>query len=145
MIAKQTRDYEAFRISPGDTNRLVLIFDPIKDKANFVFAIEIFDVGGRTPPNEHALGHEMFFVLKGTGAAYSDGKRVALDVGDSLFFPPNTPHEIENTGPTRLYCLTFMTPDDSFAALIRAGEPVELDDEDRSVIAKLGGGEGRLA
>jgi hypothetical protein len=28
-----------------------------------------------------------------------------------------------------------MTPDEGFAELIRSGEPVELDDEDRRVLA----------
>ncbi len=134
MIAKQPRQYQAFRISPTDTNRLVLVFDPIGDQASFVFAIEIFDVGGRTPPNEHQAGHEMFFVLRGQGAAYSNGERRLLGPGDSLFLPPGTPHEIENIGPDRLYCLTFMAPDDSFAALIRGGIPAELDAEDLAVI-----------
>jgi mannose-6-phosphate isomerase-like protein (cupin superfamily) len=138
MIAKQSRHYQAFRISPADTNRLALVFDPIADRASFVCAIEIFDIGGRTPPNEHQLGHEMFFVLRGEGMAHSNGKSLALKAGDTLFLPPGTPHEIENTGPGRLYCLTFMAPDDSFAALIRSGEPVTLDEEDLAVIAGMG-------
>ena len=45
MIAKTREAYRTYRISPGDTNRLVLVFDPIGEQANFVFAIEIFDVG----------------------------------------------------------------------------------------------------
>ncbi|MDB5395656.1 MAG: TonB box-like protein [Rhodospirillales bacterium] len=141
MIAKQPRQYQAFKISPGDTNRLALVFDPIGDKAGFVFAIEIFDIGGQTPPNEHRLGHEMFFVLRGQGVAHSNGKSVALSPGDSLFLPPGTPHEIENIGTGRLYCLTFMAPDDSFAALIRGGEPVALDAEDIAVIQGFNPGE----
>jgi quercetin dioxygenase-like cupin family protein len=138
MIARKANQYQAFRISPGDTNRLALVFDPIGDQASFVSAIEIFDVGGRTPPNEHPLGHEMFFVLRGQGLAHSNGKTIALNAGDSLFLPPGTPHEIENVGQGRLYCLTFMAPDDSFAALIRGGEPVALDAEDLAVIGGIG-------
>lgn len=134
MIAKQPRQYRAFRISPTDTNRLVLVFDPIGDKASFVFAVEIFDVGGRTPPNQHQIGHEMFFVLRGEGACLSNGERTPLKTGDSLYLAPGTPHEIENTGAGRLYCLTFMAPDDGFAALIRNGTPVALDAEDLAVI-----------
>ena len=42
--------------------------------------------------------------------------------------------EIENTGPGKLYTLTVMTPNEGFAELIRGGEPVELDDEDRGVL-----------
>jgi mannose-6-phosphate isomerase-like protein (cupin superfamily) len=137
MIAKRREDHKAYRISPGDTNRLLLVFDPLGESTNFVFAVEIFDIGGRTPPNMHPSGQEMFYVLRGEGTAYSNGQRIALRVGDSLFLPPGTPHEIENTGSTRLYCLTFMTPNDGFAELIRGGEPAEIDDEDWAVLRAM--------
>src|ERR1700733_13882531 len=74
MIAKSRDAYRAYRISPGDTNRIVLVFDSIGEQANFVFAIEIFDVGGRTPPNMHSDAQEMFYVLAGEGIAHADGK-----------------------------------------------------------------------
>jgi mannose-6-phosphate isomerase-like protein (cupin superfamily) len=134
VIAKSRADYRAYRISPGDTNRLVLVFDPAGDQANFVFAIEIFDVGGRTPPNVHRRAHEMFYVLAGEGIAHAGGRSVAFGRGDSLLLPPGTTHQIENTGPARLYCMTVMVPDEDFAALIRGGEPVALDEEDWSVL-----------
>ena len=134
MIAKSREAYRAYRISPGDTNRLVLVFDPLGEQANFVFAIEIFDVGGRTPPNVHSAAQEMFYVLCGEGIAYSEGNSVRFRRGDSLLLPPGTVHRIENTGPGRLYCLTVMVPNQDFAELIRAGEPVAIDDEDWAVL-----------
>ncbi len=39
---------KAFRIAPGDTNYFALLFDPVKDKVDHVFVIEIFNVGGAT-------------------------------------------------------------------------------------------------
>jgi len=143
MIVRTPEDYQAFRITPDDSNRLVLVFDPIRDQANFVFAVEIFDVGGKTPPNTHLVGHEMFFVLSGRGIARRGETEIDLAPGDALYLPPGTPHEIVNIGPQRLYCLTFMTPDESFAALIRNGVPVELDAEDMTVLGRLPGQEQR--
>lgn len=137
-IAKPAQSYEAWRISPGDSNRLALIFDPVADGANFVAAVEIFDHGGRTPPNQHVVGQEMFFVLKGEGHARCDGRTVDVRAGDSLLLKPGTMHELENTGPGRLYCLTIMVPDDGFAALIRSGVRAELDAEDMDVLGRLG-------
>jgi mannose-6-phosphate isomerase-like protein (cupin superfamily) len=134
VIAKSREAYHAYRISPGDTNRLVLVFDPLGEQANFVFAIEIFDVGGRTPPNVHSAAQEMFYVLSGEGIAYSEGNSVRFRRGDSLLLPPGTVHQIENTGPSRLYCLTVMVPNQEFAELIRAGEPAAIDDEDWAVL-----------
>lgn len=134
MIAKPREAYRAYRIAPGDSNRLVLVFDPVGAATNFVFAIEIFDVGGATPPNRHPRAQEMFYVLAGAGRAECDGRRIALRRGDSLMVPAGSSHQIWNTGKTRLYCLTFMTPDDDFAELIRRGVPAAIDAEDWAVL-----------
>ena len=135
-IKKSPGEYRAFRISPGDSNRLAIIFDPPGEETSFIACVEIFDVGGRTPPNAHLRAHEMFFVLKGEGVAHADGRAVPIRAGDSLLVPPGSTHVIENTGSTRLYTLTLMVPDEEFAALIRRGTPVELDDEDRAVLGR---------
>jgi len=50
---------------------------------------------------------------------------------------PGTEHVIENTGEAKLYTLTFMVPNEGFAELIHAGEPVVLDDEDRAILKGL--------
>jgi len=134
-VKKSPREYRAFRISPGDTNRLAIVFDPVGEQTSFIACVEIFDVAGRTPPNVHVRAHEMFFVLKGEGLAHADGESFPIRAGDSLLLPPGSPHVIENTGPTRLYTLTLMVPNEEFAELIRSGIPVELDDEALAVLA----------
>ena len=60
--------------------------------------------------------------------------------GDALLLRPGTEHVIENTGSGRLYTLTVMTPNEGFAELIRAGEPMELDAADRAVLCAGRGG-----
>jgi mannose-6-phosphate isomerase-like protein (cupin superfamily) len=131
---KSPKDYQAFRISP---NRLAIVFDPTTDDISFTFCVEIFDVGGKTPPNRHQLAAEMFFILKGEGLATCDGKTVKITTGDSILVPPTGIHVIENTGLTRLYALTVMVPNEDFAELIRSGIPVELDQEDLAVLRGL--------
>ena len=133
-IKKSPGEYRAFRISPGDSNRLAIVFDPAGEGTSFIACVEIFDVGGRTPPNAHLHAHEMFFVLKGEGLAHANGLTVPIKKGESLLLPPGSNHVIENTGPTRLYLLTVMVPDEGFSELIRNGTPVALDDEDRQVL-----------
>jgi mannose-6-phosphate isomerase-like protein (cupin superfamily) len=73
-IVKTPADYQAFRISPHDTNRLAIVFDPSHAQISLTFCVEIFDEGGKTPPNRHQMAVEMFFVLKGEGLAICDGK-----------------------------------------------------------------------
>ncbi len=136
-IVKSPQDYQAYRISPHDTNRLAIIFDPTIANSSLTCCIEIFDVGGKTPPNRHQWALEMFFVLKGEGRAICDGKSMAIKAGDSLLVPATGTHVIENTGAGRLYTLTIMVPNEDFAELIRSGTRVELDAEDMAVLGRF--------
>jgi mannose-6-phosphate isomerase-like protein (cupin superfamily) len=135
-IFKGPSDYQAYRISPNDTNRLAIVFDPMIANMSLTYCVEIFDVGGKTPPNRHQLAVEMFFILKGQGLATCDGKTVPIQAGDSVLVPPTGVHVIENTGSTRLYALCIMVPNEDFAELIRSGTPVNLDEEDLRVLRR---------
>jgi mannose-6-phosphate isomerase-like protein (cupin superfamily) len=133
-IVKSPKDYQVFRISPDDSNRLAIIFDTANANTSLTCCIEIFDVGGKTPANRHQWAVEMFFILKGEGVALCDGKTIAIKAGDSLLVPPTGIHMIKNTGSSRLYTLTVMVPNEDFSELIRSGIPVELDEEDMEVL-----------
>lgn len=126
---------QAFRIAPGDTNYFVILHDDRIPGYRNVCVIEIFEPGGRTPPNSHSAAFEFFYVLAGTGRATCGGVSVDLARGGALLIPPGGDHVIENTGPGKLYTLTVMTPDEDFAALIRAGTPVMLDAEDIALLS----------
>jgi mannose-6-phosphate isomerase-like protein (cupin superfamily) len=137
-IAKRPGELRAFRISPTDSNYFACMLDPLADGVSFTMVVEIFEPGGKTPPNAHAIAEEAFFVMAGTGKATADGASRDIGPGDVLVLRPGTEHVVENTGPGKLYCLTIMTPNEGFAELIHAGIPVELTDEDRGVIASSG-------
>ncbi|MTJ51089.1 cupin domain-containing protein [Dolichospermum sp. UHCC 0259] len=136
-VVKSPKDYQAYRISPHDSNRLAIIFDSTSANTSLTCCIEIFDVGGQTPPNRHQWAVEMFFILKGEGIAICDGKKVNIKAGDSLLVPPTGTHLIRNTGENRLYALTIMVPNEDFSELIRSGIPVELDAEDMTILGRL--------
>ncbi|MBD1823098.1 cupin domain-containing protein [Cyanobacteria bacterium FACHB-DQ100] len=135
-VVKSPTEYQAYRISPNDTNRLAIVFDPAIANFSLTLCVEIFDVGGKTPPNRHQLAVEMFFVLKGEGIAICDGKEVPIRAGDSLLVPPTGIHEVCNTGSERLYALCIMIPNEDFAELIRSGTPAQLDEEDLAVLRR---------
>jgi mannose-6-phosphate isomerase-like protein (cupin superfamily) len=137
-VVRSPREYQAYRISPDATNRLAIVFDPATVDSSITYCIEIFDVNGKTPPNQHNFAVETFFVLKGEGMAICDGKEVAICSGDALLVPPTAVHEVRNTGAERLYMLTVMVPNEGFIELIRSGVPVELDDEDLAVLRHKG-------
>lgn len=135
-VAKTPQDYQVFRISPEDTNKLAIVFDTATANMSLTVCVEIFDLNGKTPPNRHLRAVEMFFILKGEGRATCDGKTVPISAGDSILVPPTGTHAIENTGSSKLYALCIMVPNENFTELIRSGTQVELDEEDIAVLRR---------
>ncbi len=134
VLARSAATLQGFRIAPSDSNYFACLFDPVADGVNFTMVVEIFEPGGATPPNTHQVAFESFFVLAGTGVARAGGRELPLGPGDAMVLAPGVEHVVENTGATKLYCLTMMTPNEGFAELIRGGTPVALTEEDRRVI-----------
>lgn len=137
-VIKTLRDYQAYRISSEDNNRLAIIFDPSNAHDSLTVCVEIFDVGSATPPHRHNLAVEMFFILKGEGIAMCDGKEVPLHSGDSVLMPKTGTHYLKNVGSGRLYALCIMVPNEDFSELIRNGIPATLDEEDLKILSRVG-------
>ncbi len=133
-VTRSATSMDCYKIKAADTNWFALVADPLADGTGFVQVIEIFEVGGRTPPNVHADADEVFYVLAGEGVALCNGQRIPVRRGDSFLVRAGHEHVVENTGAGRLYCLTTMVPNEGFAELIRAGIPWTLDATDRAVL-----------
>lgn len=130
VYLSRAAELQAFRISESDTNYFVILHDDRVPGFRHVCVVEVFEPGGRTPPNSHVGAFEFFYVLGGTGRASCDGESVDIARGTSMLVPAKSVHVIENTGPGKLYTLTMMLPDEAFAAMIRNGTPVTLDADD---------------
>jgi mannose-6-phosphate isomerase-like protein (cupin superfamily) len=97
--------------------------------------VEVFEPGGKTPWHHHGHAHEMFFVLSGEGKSVCNGEEIPLKKGESFIVRPGNDHEVVNTGPEKLYCLTLMVPNEGFAELVRSGFRVPLSDADKQAVA----------
>lgn len=128
LLAGTLENCPVRKIADKDTNKFVLLCDG--GQAPFVSVVEIFDEGGRTPPNVHKEAYEYFYVIRGEGKAIIAGAEIALTPGAYLVVPPGLSHEVHNTGSGRLYVLTTMVPDERFSDLIKSGPEAALDDED---------------
>ena len=136
-VIKTLTDYQTYRISPNDTNRLAIVFDPDSANDSLTVCVEIFEVGSETPPHRHNFAVEMFFILKGEGIAVCDGKETSLHSGDSVLMPKTGTHYLKNTGNERLYALCMMVPNEDFSELIRNGIPATLDEEDLKILSRI--------
>ncbi|QAY66455.1 cupin domain-containing protein [Paenibacillus protaetiae] len=132
LVYGNFEDCPVHKISARDTNKFVLLCD--RTEVPFVSFVEIFDVGGRTPSNEHQEASEYFYVLKGTGLAKVGEFETPLKQGSFVIVPPGNHHDIINTGDEKLYTLTTMIPDERFSDLIKAGPKASLDEDDLQVL-----------
>ena len=130
----QASSCPVFRIARGETNKFVMLVDPLVEKTGFIQVLEIFDLGGFTPPNQHRAAEEVFVVLYGQGEAMLGNTTLQVKPGSVLLLRRGHVHAVRNTGTTRLYCLTTMVPDEDFARLITSGMPDALDAEDLAVL-----------
>jgi mannose-6-phosphate isomerase-like protein (cupin superfamily) len=130
----QASNCPVFRIAAGETNKFVMLIDPLIEQSGFIQVLEIFDVGGSTPPNQHRAAEEVFVVLHGHGQATLGRETLNIQPGSVLLLRPGHSHAVRNTGDTRLYCLTTMVPDEDFAKLITSGLPDRLDAQDLAVL-----------
>lgn len=126
----EVKNCPVFRIAAHETNKFVMLVDPLVEKTAFVQVLEIFDMGGFTPLNQHRAADEVFVVLHGHGEATLGNTAIQIKPGSVLLLRPGQAHAVRNTGATRLYCLTTMVPDEDFARLITSGVPDALDEED---------------
>lgn len=125
-----------YYISAGDTVKLAVMHFP--DTLHDVSVIyEIWDVGGAQPPNMHENSVETFFFLSGSGVAHCDDSITEISSGGFLLLPPGTTHRIINTGKSRLYAVTTMSPDAGFAKMITSGIPTNFDPEDLDILQRL--------
>ena len=67
---------------------------------NFAMRVMEFEPDGHTSHHAHLEEHQ-FFILEGE-PAYVDatGKEIRLKVGDTVYVPPDEPHQIKNVGST---------------------------------------------
>ena len=135
-VLKSPHDYQVFRISQDDKNRLALLVDPTLGHAALTCCVEFFDEGGSTTSHLHQVAVDMVYVIQGEGRVVCDGKTSTIRTGDSILVPSHGIHYVENISPHRLYLLSVMVPNEDFAELIRQGIPAELDEEDMAVLAR---------
>ena len=138
---RKLKDVDTYQL-PNQTNRLALMFDPVRNQQiNATFGVEVFEPGHITPLHVHEDGYELFFVLSGNGVGHFEGESFDLEPGSLAVFPPKTWHGIDNINVERLYCLELMLPNDMFAELVRSGKPVGvLDDDDLCTLINFGCG-----
>jgi quercetin dioxygenase-like cupin family protein len=68
----------------------------------------VFEVAGETVLAGHTHPtHEFWFVTEGNAIMQVDGEARRISVGDLVYTPPNTPHQIRVDGPDTFRAFAF--------------------------------------
>ena len=66
--------------------------------------------GIKTELHLHKLSEEIYFITEGKGLMTLDKKTFPVSIGDTIYIPQNTAHQIENTGQSELKFICACSP-----------------------------------
>jgi len=75
----------------------------------FAMGHSMLDPGGAIPEHRHP-NEEVYVVLSGTGSMAVGGDRQEVAAGACVFIPPESPHELRNTGNGPMAVLWVYAP-----------------------------------
>ncbi len=82
-----------------------------------IMVIAEFDPGAKSAKTYHP-GHELIYVLEGSGTLDVEGKPIRLKTGDVFYLPPKRSHYTTNDGTTTLRALAVF--------IHEKGQPVSI-------------------
>jgi quercetin dioxygenase-like cupin family protein len=79
---------------------------------NFAMRIMEFEPHGHTSYHSHLEEHEFFFIEGEPAYVDAEGNELQIRAGDTLYVPPDEPHQIKNVGDTvmKLICMIPILP-----------------------------------
>jgi mannose-6-phosphate isomerase-like protein (cupin superfamily) len=77
---------------------------------NQSLAQAIVPVGVQTELHLHKKSEEIYHITQGEGLMSLGETQFQVTVGDTIYMPPNTPHQISNTGKNDLVFLCACSP-----------------------------------
>jgi quercetin dioxygenase-like cupin family protein len=102
MIVKYYRDVEALENKQAGFKGAFAryLWSADDECPNFAMRLMEFEPHGHTSHHSHREEHE-FYILEGEPAYVdAEGNEIRLKVGDTLYVPPDEPHQIKNAGST---------------------------------------------
>ena len=67
-------------------------------------------VGATTQKHRHNTSEEIYHITQGSGLMSLANEQFKVSVGDTIYIPTNTPHQIKNTGDCELVILCACSP-----------------------------------
>lgn len=112
MIIVHSADVKGL-ITPAPHKReLKVLLSPMLEKEvqGFSVGMTILPPGNSTSSHAHESESEAWLIVQGTGKAVLDGESADVAPETVIFVPPNTEHQLLNTGPTELRMFWVYAP-----------------------------------
>jgi mannose-6-phosphate isomerase-like protein (cupin superfamily) len=109
MMRTSYRDIRPFTTKDGSEIR-ELLHPSAHGTIRQSFAEAVVAPGVSTTLHRHRTSEEIYHVTAGTGLMTLANESFAVDTGDTVLIPPDTPHCIRNTGDEPLRILCACTP-----------------------------------
>ena len=79
---------------------------------NFAMRLMEFEPFGHTSYHSHQEEHEFLFVEGEPGFVDSKGNEIRLEIGNTIYVPPNEPHQVKNLGNSvmKMVCMIPILP-----------------------------------
>jgi quercetin dioxygenase-like cupin family protein len=114
MIKKHSTDVETIESKKEGFKGMHQRFLWSKDDGcgNFAMRLMEFEPHGHTSYHGHLEEHEFFFLEGEPAFVDAEGNEIPLKAGDTIYVPPDEPHQIKNMGDTvmKLICMIPILP-----------------------------------
>lgn len=70
----------------------------------------IIPVDGITYLHKHCRSEEIYHIMQGHGLMFLGNEQCKVTVGDTIYIPPDVPHQIKNLGDTPIKILCCSSP-----------------------------------
>ena len=110
---KYTRAWEVkgFKANPPYERVLKVLLCPDLHKTkNFSLGMTVLPPGSSSSPHIHEKEEEVWYVVWGRGEAKVGDEKIPIERDVAIYVPPNTSHQLINTGDESLKVLWFFTP-----------------------------------
>ncbi|MBI5152418.1 cupin domain-containing protein [Candidatus Peregrinibacteria bacterium] len=97
----------------GDNTILRETLSPLNDKADLKIRYSL--AHAILKPGKKSYSHklktsEVYYILEGEGIMHIDNETARVEVGDTIYIPPNSSQYIENSGASDLKFLCIVDP-----------------------------------
>lgn len=114
MIKKHYTDVEGIESKKEGFKKMFARYIWSTDDGKLSFAMRMmeFEPHGQTSYHAHLEEHQFFFIEGEPEYVDAEGNEIHLKVGDTIYVPPDEPHQIKNVGDTvmKMICMIPILP-----------------------------------